>query len=430
VKHICIVTETYPPEINGVAFTLARLVDGLRARGHVVSVVRPRQPAVDGVRRRADVGLALVPGLPVPGYRQVRLGWPAGRVLRDRWTERRPDVVYVATEGPLGWSALRIARRLAIPLFSGFHTNFHGYARHYGAGWLWPLVLRYLRRFHNRTLGTLVPSPGLRRQLHAAGFTNLSVLARGVDSRLFTPRRRSEALRQAWGAAAGDLVVLYVGRLAPEKNVPLVIEAYRAMQRVSGSLRCVIVGDGPSRAALEAAHPDLRFCGVQTGEHLAAHYASADVFLFPSETETFGNVTLEAMASGLAVVAYDYAAAHMHIRHGERGVLVPYGDVGAFIEAAVALARSPQVGRETGARARVYAAGVDWSTIVERFEKLLTKESGDVGIRRGMDVVGRRPRSLRRGPGRTQDGHDRLDAASPSVHAAPLPVPVALGESP
>jgi glycosyltransferase involved in cell wall biosynthesis len=423
VSHICVVTETYPPEINGVAFTVARLVDGLRARGHVVSLVRPLQPLVDGPDPDRDV--TVVPSVSVPGYRGVRVGWPAGRTLRERWRERPPHVVYVATEGPLGWSAVGTARRMGIPVFSGFHTNFHGYARHYGAGWLWRLTLCYLRRFHNRTRGTLVASTELRGQLRAAGFENLSVLGRGVDAALFTPRRRSASLRAAWGAAPGDLVVLYVGRVAPEKNVPLAIQAYRGMQRIGASVRCVVVGDGPLRAALEAGHSDVRFCGVQTGEALAAHYASADVFLFPSETETFGNVTLEAMASGLAVVAYDYAAAREHITHGDTGLRVPTGDMRAFIEAAVTLARSPQFGRAMGERARTYAAGLDWASVVERFERLLigAKEKRDVGMRSD-------PRPDRGGVGLAESGQSHVDPAGPSPHARSVPGSVALGESP
>jgi glycosyltransferase involved in cell wall biosynthesis len=299
--HLCVVTETYPPEINGVAVTLARLVDGLRARGHAVSVVRPRRPALEQAGPVSDPALTLIRGVPWPGYAGVRIGLPAGAVLRDRWTRRRPDVVYVATEGPLGWSAVSTARRLGLPVFSGFHTDFGGYARHYHARWLARLATGYLRRFHNRTSGTLVATPELRDQLLAGGFQNLSVLGRGVDSRLFSPQRRSAALRRAWGASEADLVVLWVGRLAPEKNIALAIEAYRAMQRARSSLRFVVVGDGPSRAELQRAHPDLLFCGALRGERLAAHYASADVFLFPSETETFGNVTLEALASGLVV---------------------------------------------------------------------------------------------------------------------------------
>jgi len=373
-RRVCVVTETYPPEINGVALTLAHLVGGLRARGHSVSVVRPRQPGDERVlaHRHLDDDVTLVAGVALPGYEEVRAGLPASGTLWRLWTRRRPDAVYVATEGPLGWSAVRTAERLGVPAFSGLHTKFAEYARHYRVGWLAPAIRRYLCRLHNRTRGTLVASAELGDQLRAAGFRNVSVLGRGVDSERFDPARRSLALRASWRAGEGDPVALYVGRLAPEKNVPLAIEAYRAMRRAHSGSRLVIVGDGPARRPLERAHPDLVFCGMRTGDQLAAHYASADLFLFPSETETFGNVTLEAMASGLVVVAYDYAAAHTHIAHGESGVLVPRGDTSAFVESAAALARWPDCLPPMRRRAREHAASVDWSGVVEQFEAFLT----------------------------------------------------------
>jgi glycosyltransferase involved in cell wall biosynthesis len=371
-RHICIVTETYPPEINGVALTLAHLVNGLRQQGHTASVVRPRQQNFDGSSRSYDPAVTLIPGLPLPGYKGLHVGLPASGVLRRCWTRHRPDVVYVATEGPLGWSAVGVARRLRIPVFSGFHTNFHSYSEHYHLGWLRFLILRYLRRFHNRTAGTIVASLDLRDRLQTIGLKNVSVIGRGVDSRLFTPKRRSSALRRLWCASEDDLVMLYVGRLAPEKNLGLAIESYRAMQRVNNAVKFVIVGDGPLRAALQTRHPDLIFCGVHKGEELAKRYASADVFLFPSETETFGNVTLEAMASGLMVVAYDYAAARMHITHGETGMLVPYGDSQAFVRAAGKLACEPQSIAKMRSQARAHAAAFDWQRVVDRFATLLT----------------------------------------------------------
>jgi glycosyltransferase involved in cell wall biosynthesis len=370
-RHICVVTETYPPEINGVALTLARLVEGLRAQGHAVSVVRPHQETSEGLGFHCDPELIMVPGLPLPGYRGLHVGLPAGGLLRDCWTHHRPDVVYVATEGPLGWSAVRTAQRLGIPVFSGFHTNFHSYSRYYRAGWLQQLIFRYLCGFHNRTRGTVVPSADLRDRLQALGFKNVSILGRGVDSQLFTPERRCAALRYHWGVSDNDLAILYVGRVAPEKNLELAIEAYRAMKRFSDAVKFVMVGDGPLCATLQKEHTDLIFSGVHTGERLAKHYASADVFLFPSETETFGNVTLEAMASGLVVIAYDYAAAKMHITHGETGVLAPYGDAKAFVALAAKLVREPQSLAKIRRQAREYAASVDWQRIVERFATLL-----------------------------------------------------------
>ena len=355
------------------AMTLSRLVDGLRARGHEVSVVRPRQPGGSRAVDLRDPALTLVRGVSMPRYEGVRLGLPAGGLLRQQWTRQRPDVAYVATEGPLGWSAVRTAHQLGLPVLSGFHTNFHGYVKHYRAGWLEQIVARYLCRFHNRTDGTLVATPDLRDRLQASGFKKLSVLGRGVDGRLFTPTRRSAALRTAWGVSEAGLVVLYVGRVASEKNLELAIEAYRAMRRLRPALRFVIVGDGPLRPALQQAHPDLLFCGTLTGERLATHYASADVFLFPSTTETFGNVTLEALASGLAVVAYDYAAAGMHIVHGETGTLVPYADARAFVAGAAALVGSPETVRQMRRQARASVASLEWARVVERFEALLTE---------------------------------------------------------
>jgi glycosyltransferase involved in cell wall biosynthesis len=336
-----------------------------------VSVVRPHRPALDGAGRRGGPSLTLVRGLPLPGYRGLYAGLPAGRTLRRVWVQQRPHAVYVATPGPLGWSAVRAARCLGIPVSSGFHTDFPGYADHYHAAWLRHGMTRYLRRFHNRTRGTFVPTGDLRERLRASGYRNLSLLGRGVDSRLFTPGRRSEQLRHAWGVPPDGLAIVHVGRIAPEKNLGLAVDAYRAIRRVHGATRFVLVGDGPARAALQLAHPDLLFSGVHTGEALATHYASADLFLFPSETETFGNVMLEAMASGLAVVAYDYAAARMHVRPGQTGMLVPYRAADAFVETAVALAGAPELRLRLRQRARQHAASVTWPAIVRQFETLL-----------------------------------------------------------
>jgi glycosyltransferase involved in cell wall biosynthesis len=370
-RHICIVTETYPPEINGVALTLTRLIDGLRAGGHVVSVVRPRQKVDNCPGQNDDPPVTLVRSLPLPGYRGLHIGLPAGRALRRSWTQHRPDVAYVATQGPLGLSAVHAARCLRIPIFSGFHTNFDTYAKHYHAGWLRFLILRYLQSFHNQTAGTIVPSPDLRDRLRELGLKEISVIGRGVDSRLFAPEQRSANLRRAWRAGGNDLVAFYVGRIAAEKNLGLAIDAYRAMQRVNNGVKFVLVGDGPLRATLQKQHPDLIFCGTQTGEQLAKHYASADIFLFPSATETFGNVTLEAMASGLVVVAYDYAAARAHIKDGETGLLAGYGDAQGFIRAAAKVALPRQSLRIMGRQARAYAVTLDWQPIVDRFAAIL-----------------------------------------------------------
>src|SRR5215471_14282867 len=199
--RLAVVTETYPPELNGVASTASRFVQELRILGHQVQLVRPRQSNSDAVKGEPGFEQHLVRGLAIPRYPDLKLGLPAKRSLERLWAFRRPDVVHVVTEGPLGWSALRAAAKLKLPVVSDFRTNFHTYSEHYGVGWLKKPILAYLRKFHNRTLCTLVPTEPLRSDLAAAGFRRLRVLARGVDARLFDPARRDEALRESWGAA-------------------------------------------------------------------------------------------------------------------------------------------------------------------------------------------------------------------------------------
>jgi glycosyltransferase involved in cell wall biosynthesis len=196
-------------------------------------------------------------------------------------------------------------------------------------------------------------------------------VARGVDTAQFSPRRRSAQLRASWGAQPGDLVALYVGRIAPEKNLPLVIGAFEAMKRANPRMRLVLVGDGPERAPLQARHPEHVFAGMRLNVDLAAHYASADVFLFPSTSETYGNVTIEAMASGLAVIAYDYAAAAEHIRHGSNGLLAPLHAAEEFTRLAAGLATDPGCVAHLGANARVATEKLDWAWIVSEFERAL-----------------------------------------------------------
>jgi glycosyltransferase involved in cell wall biosynthesis len=373
---VCLVTETYPPEVNGVSTTIAHVADGLRDCRHHVQVVRPRQAhdEPDG-RDRHPAGAApqdvLVSGLPIPRYPHLRMGLPAGRRLTRLWSVQRPDVVHIATEGPLGWSALRAALRLGLPVTSDFRTNFHAYSAHYGIGWLRGPIEAHLLRFHNLAHRTMVPTEALRRQLEAAGFERLTVVARGVDTRRFSPAHRSDELRRSWGAGPRDCVVLCVGRLAPEKNLDTLLLAWQAMQSRNPSMRLVLVGDGPLRHSLAARCPGAVFAGQRRGSDLAAHYASGDLLLFTSLTETFGNVTPEALASGLPVLAFDYAAAAQMVFTGVTGALVPVGDTQAFIEQARAWAANPQAACRMGVAARQSALGHDWGRIVSQVETVM-----------------------------------------------------------
>jgi glycosyltransferase involved in cell wall biosynthesis len=369
VLRVAVVTETYPPEVNGVAATVSRTVEGLRLRGHLLQLVRPRQGSVENIEPSPGLEHVLLRGLPIPRYPGLKLGLPAHRrELRTLWRQRRPDLVHIATEGPLGWSALRAARELGIAVTSDFRTNFQAYSGHYRLGWLGGAIAAYLRRFHNHTGCTMVPTEALRSELQAAGFERVVVVARGVDTQLFDPARRSDALRRQWGAAADHGVVLYVGRLAAEKNLDVLLQAYAAMRQINPSLRLVLVGDGPARQQLQQRCPGAVFAGVRRGDDLAAHYASADLFLFPSLTETFGNVVPEALASGLAVVAYDQAAAGQLIEHGENGWLAQGGDASVLVQLARSLVHEPAALRRAGAAARRSALDLGWDGIVRQVE--------------------------------------------------------------
>ncbi len=345
------VTETWPPEVNGVALTVQSMRRGLQALGHEVPLIRPRQ-AADGIAA-SPAGETLLPGLPIPRYPGLRFGLPAPRAIAAAWRNAPPDAVYIATEGPLGWSALRAANRLGIPAATGFHTRFDAYMRDYGAPFLGPAALAWMRRFHNRAQATLVPTRELQAWLARERFRNVVPLARAVDASRFSPAHRDPSLRAAWGATDGAPVAIHVGRIAAEKNLGLAVRAFRALQATRPDARFVFVGDGPERERLAGENPDFVFCGVQRGHALARHFASADLFLFPSLSETFGNVTLEALASGVPAIAFDYGAAREHLRDGVHGAAPAPGDEAGFVAACVRL------GTDAAARARLSAVAPD-----------------------------------------------------------------------
>lgn len=386
--RIAVVTETYPPEINGVALSLSRLVRALAQRQHSIQLIRVRQP-VDPLPQRSarivrpapgspmgfdtrDQGQdVLMRGIPIPRYPGLRMGLPCKGDLVRIWSHQRPDVVHIATEGPLGWSALRAARQLKLPVSSEFRTNFHAYSHHYGLGMLTRSIMMVLRKFHNAADLTMVPTAALRDELADSGFRNLAVVGRGVELADFNPNWRSEELRRQWGLAQDALAVVCLGRLAAEKNLMLAVRAFEEMRRVQPLARMVFIGDGPLREALQQRCPDAIFTGMLRGPALSAALASADLFLFPSETETFGNVVIEAMASGLPVLAYRMAAAAAVIRNDESGWTVAPGDEDAFVSAAVSVVSDRDLLSGVGTRAAAVAGGLDWRRIAQQVEENL-----------------------------------------------------------
>lgn len=362
--RICLVTETFPPEVNGVAMTAGRVVNGLLAAGHKVHIVRPRQPEEDRTQlvSFADLPTTLVRGIGVPGYNGIRFGLPSSKALEKAWRQQRPDVVHVLTEGPLGYSAVRTAQRLGLPIVGGYHTHFDRYTEHYRFGFLRQTVTNYMVRFHNRCHINLAPTHELAEALMAQGMKEVRVMSRGVDRGLFHPQHRSAALRTQWGVGKDDLVLLCVGRLAAEKQLDWVVQAWQAVREHKPYTKLVLVGGGPEYQRLASSYPDVILTGPVSSHDLGAHYASADLFVFASMSETFGNVVQEALASGVPVVGFDYAAAKELISHEVNGVLVPFGNRQALIDATVQTAQKPQLLRQMARHAA--ETGRSWKSVL------------------------------------------------------------------
>jgi len=378
--NIALVTETYLPEVNGVAITLGRVVDGLLKRQHKVHLIRPRQSKHDTAKQESAYQETLVAGMPIPGYSELKSGLPAKGKLLKLWQSQRPDIVHIATEGPLGWSAMSAARQLNIPISTDFHTNFHSYTQHYGIGLLQKPIAAYLRHFHNKTDATIVPTHSLKEELERDGYQNVMVVGRGVATDLFHPSKRSTALRATWGAVEATPVVMLVSRIAAEKNLHVVIRAFEKMRAVQPDAKLVMVGDGPARPILQLQYPHVIFAGMQTGEALAEHYASGDVFLYSSLTETYGNVTGEAMASGLATLAYDYAAARQHIRHEVNGLLSAFNDEADFCAQAAALISDAARIQRLRLAARASMEAMTWEHVIGHLEAVLVNLAYSKGV--------------------------------------------------
>lgn len=373
---LAIVTETFPPEVNGVAMTFGVIARELGRRGHEVTVYRPRRDDLPRGDPHPEFAEVAMPGFPVPRYPLLRMGLPAGGRLRRAWSVARPDLVHVATEGPLGASAVGAARALGIAVTSSFHTNFHAYTRHYGLGVLHRAVRGWLRHVHNRTRRTFAPTRELCDELGEQGFRNMAVLSRGVDTWQFHPARRSLDLRMKWGAEPDTPVVIHVGRMAAEKNYDLLFRAYDAMRAANPRLRFVLAGEGPLKARLQREHPDCVFAGFFSRNEIGRYYASADIYVHASLTETFGNVLTEAMASGLAVAGFDYAAARQFVQHGRDGLVAPCDRPDALIDAAVLLATDDLLRAQLRVAARGAVEAQSWEIVIAQFEADLAQAAG------------------------------------------------------
>lgn len=337
--RVAIVTDTYTPQVNGVTTVVRRIVTLLGAQGHEAAVVAPRYPEHPDSAAGTELRIASVP---FPPYPDIRLSLPSsGRVARfvDGF---RPQLIHVHTEGALGLAGRRYAVQRAVPLVTSFHTDFPRYARHYGLGVLAPAVWRWLEWFHRPANVTLTPGTAVRDELTRRGIAHATVWGRGVDTGHFHPGRRDPSWRR-WLAGGDDaVIVLHVGRLAREKNLDVLIEAWSLARKALGHrVTFVVAGDGPYTSRIEARLPFVRRLGFLPRQDLAKLYASADLCVFPSHTETCGLVALEAMSSGTAVIAADAGGLRESVRHGETGLLVRPHDPLSYLEAIIGLVRDP-----------------------------------------------------------------------------------------
>ena len=359
---ITLVTETFPPEINGVSLTLEKLHNYLNLSGHHPSVIRPRRFSEP---RKPE----LVQGFPIPMYPKLRFGIGSPLRLYQTIKSKMPDIIHLATEGPLGLACLGIAKSLRIPVVSSFHTNFDLYANDYKMGFLSSGISHYLRWFHNQTEATFAPSNACLERLQALGYKNTKIWTRGVDTSLFNPIQKDLNFKSKIGLTETDILLLYVGRLAPEKNIGALLETFKkarsTLSRQGKNLFLALVGTGPlvEQSDLEKTN-GIILPGELRGNHLAQWYASSDIFVFPSTSETFGNVILEAQASGLPVLCLNSQAIKERITNHHDGILA--ANIEEFERLLILLTADKSKRDYLGKNAFITAKSQKWDDIFNR----------------------------------------------------------------
>ncbi|MCA2989006.1 MAG: glycosyltransferase family 1 protein [Gemmatimonas sp.] len=383
--RLLVCTDSYPPQLNGVSVVTAAMVTGLSARGWECAVLAPAYPPALTAPLSQPVTLRHValPSRSLPAYRDVRLVWPPLRHARQIVRDFRPDVVHCATEFTVGWAGLRAARAYDVPVVTTHHTDFSRYCDAYGVPFLRPVVQRWLGRFHRRAHHTIAPSAAVERTLRAMHVGHTTVWGGGVDTTHFSPRHFSLLSRHRYAMGA-DFNFLHVGRLAPEKNVEFVLDAFAHLRNRfrDRRLRLIIAGAGPSERRLrERAGDDVMFLGAVDRERdLPALYASADGFVTASETETLGLVVLEAMASGLPVVACHAAGVGEHLDHARNGLAFAPGDMSGCVSAMSRLVADASLHERLRAGARAAAESMSTDRALDQLDALLRTVVGAAAV--------------------------------------------------
>ena len=376
--RVALTTGSYNYIADGVALTLNRLVGFLESRGVETLVFAPvgRVPAL------AHKGeLVPVPSFAAPGRAEYRLAVGLPKAPRARLLAFRPDLLHIATPDLLGHAALKLGRQMGWPVVASYHTRYETYLKYYGADLLTPWVSGLIRDFYAGCREIYAPSDSMIEVMRADGISgDIRLWPRGVDTERFSPARRSADWRAAHGVGPDEVVVTYVSRFVKEKRVA---ETARVLARLNADgvpHRAVFVGDGPERGFLEKAAPEAIFTGFLTGDDLAVAYASSDIFLFPSDTETFGNVTLEAMASGLPTVCADATGSRSLVDPGVTGYLAAVGDEDTLYEEVAKLAVDAQLRRRMGEAARARSLLFSWEAamggLLARYEAIAAEGRG------------------------------------------------------
>jgi phosphatidylinositol alpha 1,6-mannosyltransferase len=380
--RIALFSEVYWPMVSGVGVTLLRLTDALHARGHQVRVYSATYELPPGVSDRPEVHRS--PSVPFFLYPDVQWAFPRLREVVEDLEAFRPDVVHVATEFSLGIAGVKAARQLGLPIIASAHTDYDQYAARYGVTWALRAGWHYLRWFYGQASRVLCPSGIYEEAVHRHGVTHTGLWSRGVDPDVFSPRFRSESYRAALGARPDDLVVTYIGRIAREKNLGLLLEAWESLARERAGAQLVLVGRGPLEDDIRRREiPGVHVTGLLLGEALSAAYASADVFAFPSRTETFGNSLLEAMGSGLPALAAAGGGVLEFAEHGRNAWLVEPDSATAIEDGLRRLLADAALRRRLAEGAIATARARGWDEVYER----LLEDYRDAAGRRATEAA-------------------------------------------